>query len=264
MTFWQRLLARFSRSQVRARVVGHVDPSAIRAQLHEATTVERQDFRGLQFDKWTAVACRFVECDFSSSQIEDMCFGGGTATTVYERCKFDGARLGLVAPGVARFVECSFREMIIRDANFADAEFVRCVFSGRLTHIQFWANRPVTGSQRFDRTCNEIVDNDWSGCVFKDVSFRGGVDLARQRLPDGPEYVRLQTGADARGRISELSRGWTPSGRRYAEAIRVVLENEATHGQVEVLANVSDLASDDEERALLERIRRLAGPDYSG
>ncbi|MEV1177028.1 hypothetical protein [Nonomuraea sp. NPDC049784] len=52
---------------------------------------------------------------------------------------FDGSTLkgdGL-DPGRATFISCSFLDVSLVSLNFMDAEFVDCVFSGRIESVTF-------------------------------------------------------------------------------------------------------------------------------
>ena len=131
-----------------------------------------------------AVDCRFERCKFGGWRVRDgePCFGGGPHRSHYLDCNFDGANLRHFSPGRARFERCTFHRVIISDGYQPEAEFVDCSFSGRITDTVFWARAP------FSQVLNEFVRNDFTQCVLDGVSFRGGIRVCDQRLPESAEY----------------------------------------------------------------------------
>ncbi|MCK2217508.1 hypothetical protein MF672_027500 [Actinomadura sp. ATCC 31491] len=174
---------------------------------------------------------RLTGCDFRGVHATDGCLGAGLRPSVYTGCVFDGATLrgpGL-DPGRATFISCSFREASLIRLSFLDAEFVDCVFSGRIEGVTFSAE-PWARDAELGRTVNRYEGNDFSAARMTDVDFRGGVDLDRQRLPQGHLVLR-----DAAARLDAAAReiaAWAdPADRDEAESTLETLRFDVDGGQ---------------------------------
>ena len=88
--------------------------------------------------------------------MDQACFGGGTRTTEYVECRFDGSKITAVAPGMARFVRCSFKQCVIRSFFGTNVAFVDCVFSGRIEHAAFYGSAPERDRSISARSRNEF------------------------------------------------------------------------------------------------------------
>jgi hypothetical protein len=160
-------------------------------------TFTNVDFRGSRFEPFNAQASTFLGCDFTNVKFKTGSLGisqGGVPST-YRDCLFDRADLRGTAPDLARFERCSFRKARIDGWDAFTAEFVDCTFEGRLADIRF------TGTTRMSsidvgRTRNEFHGNDFTGAELVRVEFICGIDLAANRLPDGPGYVHLDRRAE--------------------------------------------------------------------
>ena len=185
----------------RARVVGHVDVSQWRRQTLEDEEFEGVEFAGDAWDQWMAIGCRFVDCTFGGLRVRngEPAFGGGSRQSQYVRCNFDGANLRHFAPGLARFEQCSFHRVIISDCHSFNAEFVECAFSGRIRDTVFWGHDWAFQVSRQ----NEFVRNDFSQCVLDGVSFRGGISVREQRLPEADKYLYV---ADLAAALNHIRR----------------------------------------------------------
>lgn len=81
--------------------------------------------------------------------------------TEFVECSFDGAFLKDVSPGRSTFRRRSFRDVKIFNFRCHEAEFIDCVFTGRIRHAIFDAT--LWNSEGLGRTRNEYRGNDFSG-----------------------------------------------------------------------------------------------------
>ena len=143
----------------------------------------------------------------------------------FERCSFDGATIKEWFTHCAEFVECTFAGARIIGSNFFGTPF-ECFGWLQLRHR---------------RERNEFCGNDFSEAELIDVSFVDGIDLDRQRLPTGPEYVRIN---DAQRRIDHARvciASWDDAAaRRRASSVLNVLEY-FTPGQRDLFTRKDDL-----------------------
>lgn len=220
----------------RARVVGttRVD--------HDARVVVRQehlrgvDFSGRELAQFTAIGSRFEACRFDNAAIESASFGAGRDVSEYSDCTFNGARIHFGPGGHARFVRCSFHDTDLNEWFCFAVELVACTFSGTLRRSVF--NGTVLPRQRaiVKRDHNEFVDNDFSATDLIDVAFRTGIDLTRQRLPSGPQYIWLPHAAASLHRARAHLAGVDDRELR-ANATRLIksLESDTAAGQHQLL-----------------------------
>lgn len=166
---------------------------------------------------WSFIArgSEFVDCDFSKVKF-DAGFLCLDEQTLYQRCSFAGADLRRVFAGSARFEECEFRGARMDDWGPESAEFIGCHFEGRLADVRF-SGRPVPPeSERMmpRRTHNDFRDNDFRACELVGVGFTRGIDLDRQLLPTGVEYLILDRPADRIERARRVVSRWSDDARR--------------------------------------------------
>lgn len=83
-----------------------------------------------------------------------------------------------------------------------------CTFSGRLRKAVFNGTVPHDTRAMLGREHNEFGGNDFAAMDLLDVAFRTGIDLSKQRLPSGPEYLYLPAAADAIQRARAEVLGW--------------------------------------------------------
>src|SRR6266508_2278639 len=161
--------------------------------------------------------------------------GDGMQQSDYFGCVFDGCYLRGISPGRARFVECSFRDVKIFDFKCFQAEFVDCVFSGSLRTVIFDA-RVDQPDDVLGRTRNEFHGNDFRNADLEDVAFRGGIDMAAQALPTGPEYLLVRDAPAALSRARDVVQRWPEDEyRRDAMLTLEVWEGECRTGQQHIL-----------------------------
>ena len=178
------------------------------------------DFSGRRLMQLAATGSVFERCRFERMSVEAASLGAGVAVSEFVDCSFDGSRMRM-GGGFSRFVRCSFRNVRLGDWQGDYVELIDCVFTGRLRSSQFWGVpermtatsrlasqtrwrekeglEPPTAEMRalYLRGCNEFHGNDFSGAELVDVSFRAGVDLSLQRLPDGDDYLYVPDAAGA-------------------------------------------------------------------
>ena len=112
---------------------------------------------------------------------------------MFRDCSFDGADLTGVRPGQARFEKCSFDGAKLDGWESFTAEFVDCRFAGRLRNVRFYGRPWGAGAERLDpaRTVNAFTGNDFLGADLVGVTFIHGVDIRKQKWPEGAQYVIL-------------------------------------------------------------------------
>lgn len=248
------------------RSQGSTPPIEERVVLAEVD-LTRADFSGRRMKYFTAGASRFTECDFSGVQVSHGgSFGGGGQYTEYSGCVFDRARLTRVSAGRATFVHCSFRDVRIRDMFSHDAEFIDCLFTGRIQGAVF-NGRPASyeGMVPNPKKILEFRGNDFSGAVLEDVGFRTGIDLSQQSLPTSQDYILLLGAGPVLRHAQEIAEALPiedPHRDSVRAALRVALD-EWSDGQKDFfrsLMNRKDVAGG---RALLAVIAQ-AQTEVSG
>lgn len=179
----------------------------------ENVRFERVDLSGLRFDPLHIRGSRLVGCDFSKSRFVSGSLGI-VDQTVFEDCSFDRADLrGATLLGNARFVRCTFRGARIRGWRADYAEFVDCVFAGRLEDCVF-CGRPNSMAWKVDRDQNEFSGNDFSAADLVHVSFEWGIDVHVQRWPASSEYVLVDQAQDRIRSVRAVVARWPEDGRR--------------------------------------------------
>jgi hypothetical protein len=106
---------------------------------------------------------------------------GWERRSTYRNCTFDHVDFGLSGggylPDQARFEGCTFRQCAFRHFDARTADFVGCTFVGAIASAWFHGENAFSG-------------NDFSRAKLRRVEFRR-IDLRDSRLPDGPEYLRI-------------------------------------------------------------------------
>ncbi|WP_123603061.1 pentapeptide repeat-containing protein [Micromonospora sp. Llam0] len=214
-------------------------------QTVDELVVDRQeltgvDFSGRRLQRIGVIGSRLRSCLFQKVRTENATLGSGPETSEYIDCVFDGARISH-ASGRARFVRCSFRDVILKDWNSTAFELVDCTFSGRLRNSVFYGHPDAVYVPSGEPPRNEFHGNDFSAADLVRVEFRWGVDLSRQRLPDGPDYVYLPDLPVALARARGEVEGW-PEGdrRRRARILLGVFDREVDLGQTQCLIRLSE------------------------
>jgi len=158
-------------------------------------TLRGVDFRKARFDSFALAGCAFIACDFRMIRFDKKLQGLFTAAprSTFRDCKFDGADLRHVRPGLARFERCTFDDAVIDGWRTDASEFVDCRFAGSLGTVVFHG-RPTGTAGRLverERKKNEFSGNDFRDADLDHVTFTGGIELRTQRLPRDDRYIQL-------------------------------------------------------------------------
>lgn len=225
------------------------------------------DFSNLDVGLYTAIRCRFLGCSFANTRIADAGFGGGYHATLYQDCDFTGLRFRSMACGRARFERCRFEDVRVGIWICMNAEFVDCTFSGHLKTTIFSALDPnvliLPKEERSKRRPNEFRGNDFTRCTYLDVTFRGGIDLSLQRLPDDERHGVIRDAAHAIPRLRSAIASWKdPELRGNAHRILGGLLEEVRDGQEAVFVSTTGFAKSNEPaiRAMLALYRGTLHP----
>lgn len=228
---------------------------------------DRADFSKLDIGHFCPVKCRFLSCSFAKSHIRNACFGGGPHATLYQDCDFTGLRFRSMACGRARFERCRFEDVRVGIWICMNAEFVDCTFSGHLKTTIFSALDPnvliLPKEERLKHRPNEFRGNDFTRCTYLDVTFRGGIDLSLQRLPDDAKHGVIQDAALAIPRLRSAIASWKdPELRGNAHRILGGLLEEVRDGQEAVFVSTTGFAKSNEPaiRAMLALYRGTLHP----
>jgi uncharacterized protein YjbI with pentapeptide repeats len=223
-----------------AKVVGkmRIDPEKYVVLDHARLC--NVDYSGRKFQQFCTIGCRMEGCHFQNVRINDAQFGAGRENSEFIQCVFDGARMKRVSGGPSRFVRCSFRNVDIRHWIARAVELVDCVFTGRLRETVFNGRVPEELRGYIGRSINEFDGNDFSNTDFVDVGFRTGVDLTKQKLPSGPEYLYLPDAESSLRRARLELLGWDASEcRRVAMTMLSGMERDVLDGQAQLLLRAS-------------------------
>jgi hypothetical protein len=211
--------------RVAAKVAGQLDAQSENHLTFMNQRIIDGDFSGRRWEWVSAAGSRFEHCKFERMKLKGASTGAGTSVSEYVDCSFDGSRFLRIGGGFTRFIRCSFRDIDIRRWDIADyVELIDCVFSGKIKSVVFWGRPlPDEARSRYEsmmrhrekeglgpppreyrelvlRGSNEFHGNDFSQVELVDVDFRYGIDLTKQQLPSGPDYLYL---ADARAVVDE-------------------------------------------------------------
>lgn len=193
--------------------------------LLQRATVADVDFARAAFDRLAPTGCTFVSCDFRRATLDKrlMPLFRAKERNVFRGCRFDGVDLRGVDPRASRFESCVFDGVDLSGWSTTTAEFVDCHFGGRTAHVRFYGRPWGPAAAELDpkRSVNDFHGNDFTGAELVDVTFVMGIDVGKQRWPEGKEYVRLDRIHQrlTRGRADILR--WKDLERR-SEALQMV------------------------------------------
>ncbi|MGH2377179.1 MAG: pentapeptide repeat-containing protein [Candidatus Limnocylindria bacterium] len=163
--------------------------------LLQRATLANVDFGRASFDRMAPSGCLFLSCDFRKARLDRRMLPIFKAKrrNIFRECRFDGADMRAIDPGSSRFERCTFDGADMGGWTAATAEFVDCHFAGRLGHVRFYGKPWGPGADLLEprRTANDFSGNDFRGAELVDVAFLMGIDIGKQRWPEGDEYVRL-------------------------------------------------------------------------
>jgi len=153
----------------------------------------------------------FDRCECRSSVFVGS-LSGAPGRAFFRDCLFDRADLRKAAPGNGRFERCSFDHARLDGWNSWSAEFVDCRFAGPLRKVEFRGISPYeAAAQRRTATSNDVSSSDRGGNEFRGNDFREAdldhvefldrIDLDAQRLPGGPDYLRVDVRPETIDRV---------------------------------------------------------------
>jgi len=124
-------------------------------------TVRDADFRRVTFDQFAPEGCTFEHCDFSNQTLDRRYqpLFSSRRQSVFRDCTFNNADLTGVRPGQARFERCTFIGSKIDAWESFTAEFIDCVFAGRLRNVRFYGRPWGAAADKLDpaRTANAMT-----------------------------------------------------------------------------------------------------------
>lgn len=222
--------------EIQARSLGHVHVRESDFLKFDNEQRQGEDFSSRKLKGFSAHGCKFVSCRFEKMRIESGSFGSGRKISEYVDCSFDGSRISRIAGGYTRFERCSFRDVDLRKWFCFDVEMIDCTFSGKMNECVFNCTPRDENQQLIRGKQNEFHGNDFSAMKLEGVSFRTGIDLSKQKLPVGPEYLYLPDAEVAVRQVRAEVITWRDLElRQQALATIRVLEFELEGGQRQLL-----------------------------
>jgi hypothetical protein len=222
-----------------ARNVGFGSGPA-RELVFENCQIRNERFANAKIARFVSVGSDFEEVTFDELRVMDCCFGAGPAPSIYRRCAFLNSNLRISSAGRARFEHCRFLDVRILGLRSEECEFVECKFTGTIEKSYFCGKPLASGSKR-----NAFVGNDFREADLVDVGFRRGIDLRRQLLPTGADYVLLRDARSAVQLTWERVIAWGDFDRRsVAIAALRALQFELEEGQEGLLLRRSEFVEE--------------------
>jgi len=227
--------------QLEARSIGRQSIPADARVVLSSQQLVGAEFRDRRLVQFPSDGCRFERCDFGGSEIESVSFGAGRQVSVYVGCNFDGAKLRMGPAGYARFVDCSFEKTTIEAWFCLVVEVIDCWFSGRLKKVVFNGAVPMDKQLVSGRGQSRFKGKDMLMATLIDVGFRTGIDLSRQRLPEGDEYTYFPDALSAVRRARLTFNAWEdPGAKSAARGVLAIMEEDVAAGQRQLLMRVND------------------------
>jgi len=158
----------------------------------EGEQLNGKRYEHLRLHDLTVIASVLNRCAFVDVHAPSVCFGGGVTQSRYYDCLFDRCEFTFSAIGNARLERCRFDGCRLENIFGVQLELIDCEFvSSRIRRSVFHGSVIAVDDAAVGRTINEFRGNDFSSAELADVDFRGGIDLAMQRLPTGDEYLLI-------------------------------------------------------------------------
>jgi uncharacterized protein YjbI with pentapeptide repeats len=187
------------------------------------------DFSGIRFADFSVYASAFGGCDFSGVAFERLSLGltgahhTGWPQSVFSDCTFRRTRFAPAAFfGNVRFERCLFdRSRLDGQTLTSEAEFVDCVFLGRVRNVNFWGRPDHHDQAALGRDRNDFAGNDFTGAELDYVAFHH-IDLRAQRFPGLPGYALLDRISHRVEAVLPLVEHWPDP--RHREMARFSLE----------------------------------------
>lgn len=108
-----------------------------------------------------------------------MTVSGAPQPTICTQLRVERCNVKRLSSSAAEFLNCAFVETVIHELLGAGATFSHCSFSGSVKKGIFF---PKAKGARTSRDSSDFEENDFTKCELGDVSFRGGVNLKKQRF----------------------------------------------------------------------------------
>ncbi len=227
--------------RIEARSKGRITITADQRVVLDHARLDSENYSGRTLLQFASIGSHLRACNFDKVRIQSASFGSGRETSEFVECTFNGARMDMGPGGFSRFVRCSFQDVTVRNWICFAVEMIDCTFSGRLDTAIF--NGAVLEDEQalIGRASNEFHGNDFSAMDFRDVSFRTGIDLTKQILPSGEDYLYLPRAASAVAQAKSRVARWDDGEmRRGAGAMIQGLEYALLGGQQQLLLRASN------------------------
>ncbi|WP_068927383.1 pentapeptide repeat-containing protein [Planobispora rosea] len=185
------------------------------------------DFSGMRLAGFSVHNSTFEGCDLSGTAFDRLSMGATCVQgpwdgvdwpqTIFRGCTFRRTRFPpLTFFGNVRFERCVFdRSRLRNQTSTSEAEFVDCVFLGRVREVNFWG-RPTEHQTSLGRDRNDFTGNDFTGAELDYVAFHH-IDLRAQRFPGLPGYALLDRISERVEKVLPLMERW-PDARHREEA----------------------------------------------
>jgi hypothetical protein len=227
--------------RIEARSKGRIAITDDQLVMVDHARLHGEDYSSRKLLQFATIGSHLRACNFDNTQIQSAAFGSGRETSEFVECTFNGARMDLGPGGFSRFVRCSFHDVRIRNWTCFAVEMIDCTFSGRMETAIFNGSVPDDERAIIGRASNEFHGNDFSAMDLIDVTFRTGIDLTKQILPSGEDYLFLPQAASAVSRTKSHVANWGDEKmRRAATPIIQGLEYELLGGQQQLLLRSSE------------------------
>jgi hypothetical protein len=231
-----------SKPKARARKVGKALPSHL--NLFTMKGEARKDER-FEKSRWTAIsisASQFDRCIFDDVHSESVNLGGGLAQSTYTDCIFQDCDFVFGVIGNARFTRCRFVRSRLSHIFGTELEMIDCAFpETSIRTAVFHGASSAAQKESPARERNVFIGNDFSSADLVDMDFRGGIDLAKQSLPTGPEYIYIADTQMAARISSEFAAELGPKSpdTTRVQSIQRMLEFYHSTGQKQQLLRLS-------------------------
>lgn len=233
----------FDKRKLKVKVVskGRIPPSHVNHFVIKGETRADERFEKVRWDAISISASELVRCFFGDLHARSANFGGGLSQSTYTDCIFEDCDFVFGVIGDARFSRCRFNRCRLSHIFGTKLEMIDCSFpETRIERAVFHGTSRATMSGETKRKRNEFTGNDFSTADLVDVGFRGGIDLTKQVLPTGRDYVFVADTAGASTvaqHIAELD-SKSREGKR-AQSIQKSLKFLCSSGQRQALLRLS-------------------------
>jgi hypothetical protein len=179
--------------KIRVTAHGRTSPGALKSLVIKHETRSQERFSDLALDELSIVQGTLNECEFDKVRVRSANFGSGRTQSTLRGCAFRNCRLVFGAIGNARLVDCTFESCTLEHIFGTQLEMIGCSFPNTTIRKAVFHGTVFEPAQMVaPRARNEFTRNDFSSATFRDVDFRGGIDLLAQRLPTGEDYLLIR------------------------------------------------------------------------